>query len=101
MKNEIETKFLPDEVIEFTINNYVIKAKRAVGTNFINVGDLAKYLGLSIKELSEILYDKAGYSKVKAHNYVCMDVFKYFDDPKYDDFIWTVIDKIIPYLEKE
>ena len=96
---EIETRNLPNEVIEFTINNYVIKAKRAVKTNFINVGDLAKYLGLTVKELSEILYDKAGYSHVKAHNYVTTTVLKFFDDPKYDDFIWIIIDKIIPYLE--
>lgn len=100
MNKEIETKFLSNEVIEFTVDNYVIKAKRAVGTNFINVGDLAKYLGLTVKELADILYNKAGYSHVKAYNYVCMDVFKLFDDPKYDDFIWIVIDKIIPYLKE-
>lgn len=99
MNKELDVKFLPDEVMEFTIYNYTIKAKRAVGTNFINVGDLAKYLGLTVKELSVILYDKAGFSKVKAHNYVTTTVLKFFDDSKYDDFIWTVVGKIVPYLE--
>jgi hypothetical protein len=99
MNNELDVKFLPDEVLEFKIDEYTIKAKRAVGTNFINVGDLAKYLGLTIKELSEILYDEAGYSHVKAYNYVATSVLKCFDDKKYDDFIWTIINNIIPYLE--
>lgn len=94
----MQVKNIDFNTYKFTINNYTIKVKYLDKKVFLNAGDLAKCLNIPLGELQQVLYNKAACNLVKEYNYVNRDVLKYFDDPKYDNFIWTVIENIVPYL---
>lgn len=88
-------------IIEFTDDNYSIKTKRCIRTNFINFGDLTKYFRVRRLDLSKEFKKKCGYMYLAEYNYVCMEHLKLIKIPneKAESFMKYLDEEVIPYLD--
>lgn len=71
-------------IIEFADENYLIHTKRCATTNFINFGDLVKYLKVPRLTLGREFKKKCGYGNLLDYNYVCIEHLDLINIPDND-----------------